>query len=83
LEMDLLRIILKQMNMTFVHVPTPEGFEIEDGSVNNLISAMIVKEAYRALGGIKKLFYTSFDLTNSHFTTRFRWYVPCPVKYPR
>ena len=29
------------------------------------------------------LFYTSFDLTNSHFTTRFRWYIPCPVKYQR
>jgi hypothetical protein len=28
LEMDLLRIILKQMNMTFVYVPTPQGFEL-------------------------------------------------------
>jgi hypothetical protein len=85
LEMDLLRIILKQMNMTFVYVPTPEGFELENGSVNNLVSAMTAKKSYIALGGVNKMFlyYTSFDLTNSHFTTRYRWYVPCPDKYPR
>ena len=29
------------------------------------------------------LYYTSLNLTNSHFTTNFRLYVPCPVKYPR
>jgi hypothetical protein len=85
LEMNLLRIILKQMNMTFVYVPTPEGFETEGGSVNNLVTAMNAKEAYIALGSVTRnlLYYTSFDLTNSYFTTRFRWYVPCPVKYPR
>jgi hypothetical protein len=85
MEMDLLRIILKQMNMTFLYVPTPECFELEEGSVNNLVSDMIAKEAYIALGSVTGifLFYTSFDITNSHFTTRYRWYVPCPVKYPR
>jgi len=84
-DMHLLRIILKQMNMTFVYVPTPEGFETERGSVNNLVNAMNAKEAYIALGGVTRnlLYYTSFDLTNSYFTTRLRWYVPCPVKYPR
>jgi hypothetical protein len=29
-EMDLLRIVLQQMNMTFEHVHTPKGFEIEE-----------------------------------------------------
>jgi hypothetical protein len=84
-EMDLLRIILKQMNMTFVYVPTPEGFEIEDGTVNNLVSTMIAKKAYIALGGVKRelSFYSTFDLTNPQYTTRMRWYVPCLVKYPR
>jgi hypothetical protein len=84
-EMDLLRIILKQMNLAFVYVPTPEGFKKEEVSVNNLVSAMIAKKAYIALGGVNKnyLYYTSFDLTNSHFTTRYRWYVPCPGKYER
>jgi hypothetical protein len=85
LEMDLLRIILKQINMTFVYVPTPEGFEVECGSVNNLVSAMNAKEAYIALGRVERnlLYYSSFDFTNSHFTTRYRWYLPCPAKYPR
>jgi len=84
-EMDLLRVILKQMNMTFVYVPTPKGFELEEGSVNNLVSAMNAKEAYIALGDVERnlSYYTSFDFTNSYFTTRYRWYVPCPVKYPR
>jgi hypothetical protein len=64
LEIDLLRIILKQINMTFVHVPTPEGFELENGSVNNLISAMISKEAYIAVGGVKKNFCITHHSTS-------------------
>jgi hypothetical protein len=85
LEMDLLRIILQQMNTTFSHVPTPEGFEVEKQSVNNLVTAMIAKEAYIALGSLRRnsVFHTSFSLTNSHYTTRFRWYVACSVKYPK
>jgi hypothetical protein len=85
LEMDLLRIILQQMNMTFFYVPTPEGFEIENGSVNNLVTALIEKEAYIVLGRVTRnfLFCTFFDLTNTHLTTRVRWYVPCFEKYPR
>jgi hypothetical protein len=84
-EIDLLRIILKQMNVSFVYVLKPEGFKIEEGSVNNLVSAMIAKEAYIALGVVTSNFkcYTSFTLTNNHFTTRHLWYVLCPVKYPR
>jgi len=84
-EMDLLRIILKQMNMTFVHVPTPKGFELGKDSVNNLVSVMIAKEAYIALGRVTRnlSLYNFFDLTNSYLTTRMRWYVPCAVKYQR
>ena len=85
LEMNLLRVVLQQMNMTFVHVPTPKGFEVEIRSVDNLIKAFIAKDAYIALGevGIQFLFISSFDSTNTHLTTRTRWYVPCSVKYPR
>jgi hypothetical protein len=43
LEMNLLRVVLQQMNMTFVHVPTPNVFEMEKLSVNNLITALITK----------------------------------------
>jgi hypothetical protein len=48
LEMDLLRIILQQMNMTFVSVPTPEGFELRKVLVNNLVNTTIAKEAYKS-----------------------------------
>jgi hypothetical protein len=44
LAMDLLRNILKQMNMPIFYVPTPECFELEDGSVNSLVSTMIAKK---------------------------------------
>ena len=84
-ELDLLRIILKQMNMTFFHVPTPDFYESEEGFANILFSLMVTKKAYIALGQVHRelLFYNFFDSTNSHFTTRIRWYVPCSVKYPR
>jgi hypothetical protein len=85
MEMDLLRIILQQMNMSFAYVPLPEGFDFETESVNNLVNMMIAKEVYIALGGFFSTFllYTSFDFTNSYYTIRFSWYVPCSVKYPR
>jgi len=85
LEYDLLRVVLQQMNMSFVHVPTPEGFEMEKGSVNNLSRAMFEKEVYIALGnvGTHYLKVTVFDSCNSYYMLRVRWYVPCSVKYPR
>jgi hypothetical protein len=85
LEVNILRVVLQKMNMSFVHVPTPECFEVEIRSVENLIKALIAKEAYIALGevGIQFLLNSFFDSTSSHLTTRVRWYVPCSVKYPR
>jgi len=49
LEMDLLRFVLKQMNITLVHVHTPEGFDIEHGFLTNLVMSMIEKNAYIAI----------------------------------
>jgi hypothetical protein len=73
--------------MTFVHVPTPDGFEIEQGLKNNLSNAIIAKEAYIALGGGGTSFLQDsfFDSTNAHIVMGVRWYVlvPCSVKYPR
>jgi len=85
LETDLLMIVLKQMNMTFVHVPTPEGFEIEEGLTDNLIRAMIARDTFIALGllGTYILAEPFLDSTNSYYIMSFRWYVPCSVKYPR
>jgi hypothetical protein len=85
MEMDLLELVLDQLKTTFVHVPTPEGFESDEGLTNNLISAMIAKEVYIALGavGTHYLNHPFLDSTNSYHTMRLRWYVPCSVKYPR
>jgi len=84
-ETDLLMMVLKEMNMTFVHIPTPEGFEIEESLTDNLIRAMFAREAFIALGllGTHILVNPFLDSTNSYYIISFRWYVPCSVKYPR
>jgi len=73
------------MNMTFVIVPTPEGFELEKGSVNNLIFSVYKKEACIALGDLGNNYYIDrlFDSTDTYCTMSVRLYVPCSVKYPR
>jgi hypothetical protein len=86
LEFDLLKIVYDQMNMTFVHVPTPEGFDLgENSHANNLVSAMFAKEIYIALGsaGTHYLKVNMIDSTNPHQMSSVRWYVPCSDKYPR
>jgi len=85
-EMDLLWIVLRQMNMTFVHVPTPTEFEIQNGwKINYLINAMLAKDAYIALGDLGSLVYlvSYLDTASTYYITNIRWYVPCSVKYPR
>jgi len=85
LEYSLLTVVLQQMNMSFFHVPTPEGFELGGGSVGNLIRAMFAKEAYIVLGavGTHLVFLSGFDSTNSYNRLSVSWYVPCSIKYPR
>jgi hypothetical protein len=80
---DLLKVVLEQMNMTFVRVPTPEGFKKEERSVNNVIVAMWAKKAYIALDSLVSNFYIDpiSDSTDNYYTTRVRLYVPCSVKY--
>jgi hypothetical protein len=74
LEMDLLRIILEQVNMTIFHVPTPFGFELENNLLDNLSTAMIAKEAYITLGSVTRICFTCelFDFTNTHFCQIFQ-----------
>ena len=85
LEMDLLRVVLQQMNMTFVHVPTPKDFEIVHNLVKNLTMTMISKNAFIALGDVGRrfLFPSMFDFSNTYKFISIHWYVPCSVKYPR
>jgi hypothetical protein len=70
LEIMLLRVVLQQMNMTFVHVYTPKGFEMEERSANNLIMAMTAKEVYIGLGDV---FISYFDFTNTYCIMSVRW----------
>jgi len=85
LEIELLLIILQQMNMTYVYVPTPEGFENGQVFEIYLVRTLIAKKAHIALGDVttRFLLFSLFDITNCHIITRVRWYVPCSVKYPR
>ena len=81
--MDLLRVVLQQMIMTFV--PTPEGFETEEEWVINLIRSMVVKEYYIIIGNVGNSYLINqfFSSTNTYYMMSVRWYVPCSVKYPR
>jgi hypothetical protein len=85
LELDLLMLVLEHMNMTFVHVPTPSGFDIEYGLTNNLTESMIAKNAYIALGAVGTYYLDNSFIasTNAYIVMSSRWYVPCPAKYPR
>jgi hypothetical protein len=78
LEMELLRIILQQLNMTFFFVPTPRGFERGNSDEFNLVRTMIAKEAFIALGdvGYNILGRLIFDTTNPYSIMSIRWYVP-------
>ena len=78
-EMKLLSIVLQQMNMTFIHVTSPENFE------NKLVSSLILKKYYIIVGNVGNHFLlnTYLSSTNSYSVMRFLWYVPCFDKYPR
>ena len=54
MEMDLLMMVLKHLNMTFVHFPKPESFKIERDLTNNLIESMIAKDVFIALGILRE-----------------------------
>jgi hypothetical protein len=81
LEYELLRVVLHQMNMTYVQVPTKDEFAFLDSTIRSLFE----KEPFIALGGFVKsiVFKSFFDYTRSYIFHSFRWYVPCSIKYQR
>jgi hypothetical protein len=85
LEIELLKVILHRMNMTYVSVPIPEDFEKEKNYANNLISSIFVKDYYIIVGNVGNYFLSNpfFSSTNTYYIMTVRWYVPCSVKYPR
>ena len=62
---ELLRAVLHQMNMTMVHVPTPEKAELD----SQLQKSIFEKDSFIALGGIVKTFSGNsyFDFSSSYF----------------
>ena len=85
MEMDLLRIVLKQMNMTFVHVLIAEDFEFKNGLTDNLSRAMIGKDVFIALGnlGTRILVDPFLESSISHCMITYQWYIPCSDKNSR
>jgi len=85
LEMKVLRIVLQQMNMTFIQVHPRENFETEKNLVNNLVNSLFLKEYYIIVGNLGNHFLLNklFSFTNSYYIMTRRWYVPCSEKYPR
>jgi len=86
MEMDLLRVVLQQMNMTFVHVPTAVVTTHAKGRLlDDLFWAMFAKEADIALGDLhlRSVLNSYYDCTNTYCMFSVRWYVPCFVKYRR
>jgi len=85
LEIELLKVVLHRMNMTYVSVPIPEDFEKEKNYANNLISSIFVKDYYIIVGNVGNYFLSNpfFSSTNTYYIMTVRWYVPCSVKYPR
>ena len=85
LELELLMMILEQLNMTFVHVPTPEDFIIGSDLTNNLIKGLMAKDVFIALGLLAEhnLVDTFLESSNSYYTLTSHWYLPCFYKFHR
>jgi hypothetical protein len=86
LEIALLRVVLEQMNMTFVNVLLPKSFEWDVGNLDNtLVKSMVTKEYYIVIANVGKYFLLDpfFDSTNTYNMMKIRWYVQCSDKYPK
>jgi hypothetical protein len=86
LEYELLNVVLRQMNMTLFHVPTPEDLEFNENSSDfGLKLWMLLKGFYIILGGFgnNAMSDSYLDSTNTYNAVSMRWYVPCSEKLPR
>jgi hypothetical protein len=59
LERELLAVILRQMNMTFVHVHTQHTFDINNFPVDSIFKALILKDSYSVIGSMGTIFFDS------------------------
>jgi len=84
LEAMLLRIVLQQMNMTFIHVPTSEVFKKKGNNFKNLVKLLFLREYDIIVGTYAFIFLNEemLSYTNSYDILTVSWYVPCSEKYP-
>ena len=84
-EAMLLRIVLQQMNMTFIHVPTPEEFEKKQNSFYHIIKFLFLREYDIIVGNVGYILLNEemLSYTNSYDILTISWYVPCSEKFPR
>jgi hypothetical protein len=87
LEIILMDIITKTMNLTTIILPQIKNFrkiQEESGKYIGYTGLFMNDVADIALGGIIRTATSSalMDVTTSYWQIRWEWYVPCPVKIP-
>jgi len=75
LEYDLLKVIREKMNMAFVNVITAEYVEKERVSVNYLITTLVSKEIYIALGQLE----TNCLIDTFFYLHEYLFHQECPL----
>ena len=81
-DIKLLKVVLRQMNMTLVPVPKTNSSEVITDIPFHVFYG---NKNYIILGDLLNLvsMLPFFECTNFYHFTNIRWYVPCSIKYPR
>ena len=85
LEIVLLSIVLQQMNMTFILVPTTENFQTEKCGKQYSYIFVSINVYYIIVNNVGNIFllYPYFSSANSDYIMTRRWNVPCSDKHRR
>jgi hypothetical protein len=85
-EIRLFRIITNSLNMTETYLPSPSSFEVQN-QILDAVQSLVSGQADIVFGGVESrarwAWQDYIDTTNSYFTRRIRWYVPCAFKHPK
>lgn len=85
-EIKLLRIITNSLNMTEKYLLPPYSFDVGN-QVVGAIEALVYGKADIVFGGVESRVQWGWedyiDITNSYFSRRMLWYVPCSFQHPR
>ena len=86
LEYELLKIVLQDTNMTYIHVPIPESYRMYLWTKLDTFSVSMRSNVFnRAVGDVvlHYWFRSCLDSTNSYSIMSIRCYVPCSDSHPR